>query len=915
MTRTFAALSTLLLAVASVAWAYPSGISGQTTAGCTCHSTSPSSATSLSLSGPTTVNPGSTSTFTLTLQNSSRPSAGFDLAIVNSNGQNAGTLGTISGQLTQIMSGELTHTQPKSLSGGSVSWQFTWQAPSTPGPYTVRAVGMAVNGNGNNDPNDQWNFLQSVTVIVKGITITAPTPSQILCAGSSVTLQWTSYGISSVVVSISSDGGGSFTPVGTLNSQDGQNSQSFTIPSTLQPGNQYRIRLSDASDNTISSTTQNLTLAAPTSITAHPQNASACEGATVSFSVTASGSNLSYRWRRNGTDVPGGTGATLTITNVTQAQAGSYDCVVSGACGQPVTSNSATLTINPQTTITAHPQSATVCQGASVTFSVTATGSNLRYQWRKGSTDIAGATSASYTIATVALADTGFYACVVTGDCGAPTSNQAQLQVAIPPAITTQPSSQTRCEGDTLVLTVGVSRTIANAYQWKKNGVLLNDGGRIQGTRTATLRITGLTTDDAGSYTVEITNTICQASVTSNAAQVTVTAKPVITAEPESKTVTRGSGVTLTVTASGDGLAYQWYHNNRAIPGATAATYTIASATDSDAGTYYVAVSNSCGSVNSRQVAITVTDQPTPVLELSNAAITFPSLRTGVQEQARIVLYNRGTAPLQVTDATISGTGASVFARTLTLPATIPPGDSLVGSVTFAPTTEGDFTAVLTVTSNGGERSLQLLGNAFVRAITPASARFDTTNVGEQTESAFAVCNQTGVEITVDSVVLGGDDATAFELLPGAWQTQIRQLSPQSSTCPEVPIRFHPVRAGTHRATLTFYCHQRGVAFEDVTVLQAEAIEGTSVADSEAGGISIHPNPATDAATIELGNQRGTIRIADLRGGMVLETVALGSYRWDTTDRSGRTVPAGIYVVSIVLDGGRQVTLPLLIVR
>lgn len=166
MTRTFAALSTLLLAVASVAWAYPSGISGQTTAGCTCHSTSPSSATSLSLSGPTTVNPGSTSTFTLTLQNSSRPSAGFDLAIVNSNGQNAGTLGTISGQLTQIMSGELTHTQPKSLSGGSVSWQFTWQAPSTPGPYTVRAVGMAVNGNGNNDPNDQWNFLQSVTVIV-----------------------------------------------------------------------------------------------------------------------------------------------------------------------------------------------------------------------------------------------------------------------------------------------------------------------------------------------------------------------------------------------------------------------------------------------------------------------------------------------------------------------------------------------------------------------------------------------------------------------------------------------------------------------------------------------------------------------------------------------------------------------------
>ncbi|RMF34144.1 MAG: T9SS C-terminal target domain-containing protein, partial [Chlorobiota bacterium] len=169
--------------------------------------------------------------------------------------------------------------------------------------------------------------------------------------------------------------------------------------------------------------------------------------------------------------------------------------------------------------------------------------------------------------------------------------------------------------------------------------------------------------------------------------------------------------------------------------------------------------------------------------------------------------------------------------------------------------------------------------------------------------------------VAVDSVVVRGDDASAFELIPGAWQTQIRLLSPQSSTCPAVPIRFHPVRAGTHHATLTFYCRQRNVAFEDTIILEAKAIEGTSVADSERRGISIHPNPATDAATIELGNRRGVIRIADLRGGMVVETAALGSYRWDTTDRSGRSVPAGIYVVNIALDGGRQVTLPLLIVR
>jgi len=837
------------------------------------------------------------------------------LAIVNSNGQNAGTLGTVSGQQTLTMNGELTHSQPKSLNGGSVSWQFTWQAPSTPGPYTVRAVGIAVNGNGSADANDQWNVLQSVTVTVKGITITAPTPSQILCAGGSVTLQWTSYGVSSVVVAISSDGGGSFTPVGTLSSQDGQNSQSFTIPATLQPGNQYRIRLTDASDNTISSTTQNLTLAAPTDITVHPQNATACEGTTVTFSVTATGTNLTYRWRRNGTDIPGATQASLVITNVTSAQAGSYDCVVTGSCGQLVTSNAASLTINPQTTITAHPQSATVCQGASVTFTVTATGSNLRYQWRKGNTDISGATATSYTITSVALADTGLYACVVSGDCGSPTSNQAQLQVAIPPAITSQPASQTRCESDTLVLSVGVSRAIATAYLWKKNGTALNDGGRIQGTRTATLRIVALTAADAGDYTVEITNTICQSAVISNVAHVIVNTKPTITAEPQSQTVPRGNAVTLSVSAIGEGLRYQWYRNNQAIAGATASTFTIASATDSDAGTYYVEVSNSCGTVKSRQVTITVTNQATPVLELSGSAVTFATIRVGVREDASVVLYNRGTAPLQVTDATLSGSGTPMFSATLNVPVTIPQGDSLVGSIVFVPTSAGEFTATLTVKSNGGERSLQLLGKALARAIAPDAAQFDTTRVSEHSERTIAICNQTDVDITVDSVSLDGDDAAAFQLIPGPWQSQIQTLRPQSNLCPDVPIRFQPTRAGTHRAQLTFHCRQRGVAFVDVVAIEAEAIEGTSVAEQIEPNTRLYPNPTSDATTIVFGNQRGMVSIFDLSGRLLYQMQAHGSIHWQTTDDSGRPLPAGMYTVRIELRGGTVVNLPLIIVR
>ncbi len=904
----------LLFAVAVEAWAYPNGVSGLTTSGCTCHGTSSSNATSLSLSGATTVNPSSTTTFTLTLQNSSRPLAGFDLAIVNSSGQNAGSLGTVSGQLTQLMGGELTHTQPKTISGGSVSWQFTWQAPSTPGLYTVRAVGNAVNGNGSADANDQWNYLQTTTITVKGITITAPTPSQVLCAGGSVTVQWTSYGISSVVVAVSSDGGNSFTTVGTLSSQDGQNSQTITLPSSLQPGNQYRIRLTDAADNTISSTTQNLTVAAPPSITTHPQNASVCEGGTVTLTVVATGSNLSYQWRRNGTTIAGATQATLTLSGVTTAQAGSYDCVVSGSCGQPITSNAATVTINPQTTITAHPQSTTVCQGTSVTFTVAATGSNLRYQWKKGTADIAGATASSYTIASVALADTGLYACTVSGDCGSPTSNQAQLEVAIPPVITTQPESQTLCEGQSLTLTVNTSRVIANLYQWKKDGVALTDGGRLQGTRTATLRITDLVSSDAGSYTVEITNAICQGSATtSNPAVVSVTAKPTITAEPQSQTVTRGSSATFSVSASGSSLQYQWFRNAQPISGATGSSYTITNAQTSDQGTYHVVVSNECGSVQSRQVTLTVTDQPTPVLELSQSTIAFPAIRVGVSQPVNVWFYNRGNAPLQISQAQISGSGAAAFSIAVTLPATVAPGDSLRATITFAPTTDGTLDATLTVTSNGGERAATLRGQSVARAITPSAASFDTTRTGETNQQTIRACNQTGVAIQVDSLAIVGDDAAAFDLIPGPWMMELRN-GLGAGSCVDIPVSFHPTRSGTHRAAVRLYCTQLAWPFTEDIELHGEASQSTSVADAERYGVRVLPNPATDHVTFDIGDRRAVLHIFDARGVMVHSTTVEKFYRWRTDDHTGAPVAVGMYVAVLTLPE-QTIMVPILIAR
>ncbi|RYF14707.1 MAG: carbohydrate-binding protein, partial [Flavobacteriales bacterium] len=87
--------------------------------------------------------------------------------------------------------------------------------------------------------------------------------------------------------------------------------------------------------------------AAPT-IVNHPLTQTIMETYPVTFNVTASGVGLSYQWQFNNVNIPGATGATYTIPNVTNANAGAYKVMVTNTAGN-VTSNAATLTVTPFT--------------------------------------------------------------------------------------------------------------------------------------------------------------------------------------------------------------------------------------------------------------------------------------------------------------------------------------------------------------------------------------------------------------------------------------------------------------------------------------------------------------------------------------------------------------------------------------
>ncbi len=82
-------------------------------------------------------------------------------------------------------------------------------------------------------------------------------------------------------------------------------------------------------------------------------------------------------------------------------------------------------------TISTQPVNQSVLAGATATFSVTATGTApLTYQWKKGGTAIAGATSSSYTTPATVVGDSGAsFTVTVTNSAGAITSSAATLTV------------------------------------------------------------------------------------------------------------------------------------------------------------------------------------------------------------------------------------------------------------------------------------------------------------------------------------------------------------------------------------------------------------------------------------------------------------------------------------------------------
>ena len=188
---------------------------------------------------------------------------------------------------------------------------------------------------------------------------------------------------------------------------------------------------------------------------------------------------------------------------------------------------------------------------------------------------------------------------------------------------------------------------------------------------------------------------------------------PTISAQPQSATVTAGTGVTFSVAASGTApLSYQWRKDGTNLAGATTNTCSLAGAQSSDAGSYTVVVTNTAGSVTSAAAILTV--NPAVVAPTISAQPTSRSVTVG--SSTSFTVAATGTAPLtdQWQRSTNSGSTWSNLSNDTT------------------------HSGVTTLTLSVGATTTGMSGNQF-RCVVANSANSATSNAATLTVSAAVV--------------------------------------------------------------------------------------------------------------------------------------------------------------------------------
>ena len=325
-------------------------------------------------------------------------------------------------------------------------------------------------------------------------------------------------------------------------------------------------------------------------------------GNTRTLSVNT-GPGYLYQWQRNGLNIGGLTGNTISVST-----AGVYTCIVT-ASGCSRTTTSFTLGPNPVTVSTSG--SSTVCTGPVFLMATRTYGSSsgVTYDWKLNGVSLGAANNWTYN-----AAQSGSYTCTVTDAIcpGTFTSNALGVSVGTLPQVYISPNPLTQVLSDCNSSQLLLSATLSNGSGYPVNDPGITSVDWYQDGSLLTSFTGAVNVDRSGIYDLYVNSPTCGTSISQP--KVVLMTNAIIAPQISHGNLTNCTQVALSV--PNYWLGFQWKLNGIVIPGAVTNNYT---ATQS--GNYTCELSNACGSVTTPAVQVTISGGVQPVITAPSGTV------------------------------------------------------------------------------------------------------------------------------------------------------------------------------------------------------------------------------------------------------------------------------------------------------
>ena len=286
-----------------------------------------------------------------------------------------------------------------------------------------------------------------------------------------------------------------------------------------------------------------------------------------------------------------------------------------------------------------------------------------------------------------------------------------------------------------------------------------------------------------------------------------------------------------------------------------------------------------------RTVALSGSSLPVSSLSGNSLAFGRQKVTSGASAAKIVTVSNDGAAPLSVSGAS---TGSSQFQPTNGCSTAVAPGASCDISVVFDPSSTGAKTGTLSITTDGGNRTVSLTGSGTQSAISAASRiSYGSTALGSQTGKVLTVTNSGDAAMAVGAVSVAGANARDFGMGGAAVNPCRAGLTvPVGGSC-RVGVTFRPRALGSRSATLR-------ISADGAQHLVA--LGGVGVDRTRPGVVSV--SPSRGATAVGRGNSV-SVRFSEAVRGVSRSTFAL------TNRSTGNKVRA-----TLVRTGNRYVLNP-----